>query len=168
MERFGRVNGHGAASRFSRAILNQLKVGVVSPGDDGDIEARYIEAAVSGVLAGCLYLPNGNPQPGPMFDYKLAWFERLNRYERTLIDSGHPIVLAGDNNVVPPDLDIYNAESKSWKDGAPMQPEKPRLLYKYRKAGMDGCRANDVSRRAHLHVLGLPLTASRHRLRTPY
>jgi exodeoxyribonuclease-3 len=91
------------------------------PGDEADEQARYIEAAVNGVLIGCLYLPNGNPQPGPKFDYKLAWFERLIRYAGELIESGLPVVLAGDYNVVPTDFDIYN--SRSWLDNALLQPE---------------------------------------------
>ncbi len=91
------------------------------PGDPADEQARYIEAAVSGVLVGCLYLPNGNPQPGPKFDYKLAWFERLNEYASTLIGAGVPVVLAGDYNVVPTDIDIYNP--RSWLKDALLQPE---------------------------------------------
>ena len=91
------------------------------PGDDADTQSRYIEAAVEGVLVGCLYLPNGNPQPGPKFDYKLAWFERLIRHAATLYKSGHPVVLAGDFNVVPTDDDIYNP--RSWLKDALLQPE---------------------------------------------
>jgi exodeoxyribonuclease III len=91
------------------------------PGDEADEQARYIEAAVNGVLIGCLYLPNGNPQPGPKFDYKLAWFERLIRYAGELIESGLPVVLAGDYNVVPTDFDIYNP--RSWLDNALLSPK---------------------------------------------
>ena len=91
------------------------------PGDPGDDHSRYLEAAVNGVLVGCLYLPNGNPQPGPKFDYKLAWFERLLQHARTLVDSDHPVVLAGDYNVVPTDFDIYNP--RSWQKDALLQPE---------------------------------------------
>ena len=91
------------------------------PGDDSDTHSRYLEAAVHGVLVGCLYLPNGNPQPGPKFDYKLAWFERLIHYAQTLQASEHPVVLAGDYNVVPTDLDIYNP--RSWLKDALLQPE---------------------------------------------
>jgi exodeoxyribonuclease-3 len=76
---------------------------------------------VHGVLVGCLYLPNGNPQPGPKFDYKLAWFERLIAYAQGLQASDHPVVLAGDYNVVPTDLDIYNP--RSWLKDALLQPE---------------------------------------------
>jgi exodeoxyribonuclease-3 len=90
------------------------------PGDAADAQGRYIEAAVDGLLVACLYLPNGNPQPGPKFDYKLAWFERLIRHTRGLIDSGHPVVLAGDFNVVPTDSDIY--DPRSWLKDALLQP----------------------------------------------
>src|SRR5580700_3438583 len=81
------------------------------PGNEGDTHSRYLEGSAHGVIVGCLYLPNGNPQPGPKFDYKLAWFERLINYAAGLYDSGHPVVLAGDYNVVPTDEDIYNPRS---------------------------------------------------------
>ena len=90
------------------------------PGSD-DGQSRYLEAAAHGVIVGCLYLPNGNPQPGPKFDYKLAWFERLIGHARSLFASGHPVVLAGDFNVVPTDFDIYNP--RSWLKDALLQPE---------------------------------------------
>lgn len=91
------------------------------PGDAGDRQSRYIEAAVQGVLIGCLYLPNGNPQPGPKFDYKLRWFERLIRHAATLHETGLPVVLAGDYNVVPTDADMY--ASRSMAANALVQPE---------------------------------------------
>jgi len=91
------------------------------PGGEGDTHSRYIEAAIGGVLVGCLYLPNGNPQPGPKFDYKLAWFERLIAYGAELLDTGLPVVLAGDYNVIPTDADVYKPER--WLDDALMQPE---------------------------------------------
>jgi exodeoxyribonuclease III len=96
------------------------------PGDPADREARYIEAAVNGVLIGCLYLPNGNPQPGPKFDYKLAWLARLLTYAAELQAANVPAVLAGDYNVVPTDFDIY--DMRSWTDNALVQPE-PRALF---------------------------------------
>jgi len=86
------------------------------PGDPNDVHSRYIEAAVNGVLIGCLYLPNGNPAPGPKFDYKLAWFARLTRYAAKLQKSKDPIVLAGDYNVMPTDIDVYKPER--WVDDA--------------------------------------------------
>ena len=91
------------------------------PGDPDDTHSRYIEGAVNGLLIGCLYLPNGNPQPGPKFDYKLAWFERLIQHARRLYASRHSVVLAGDFNVVPTDFDIY--DPKSWRKDALLQPE---------------------------------------------
>jgi exodeoxyribonuclease III len=78
------------------------------PGDRDDRQSRYIEAAVKGILIGCIYLPNGNPQPGPKFVYKLAWFERLIAHARELWAANVPIVLAGDYNVIPTDSDVYN------------------------------------------------------------
>ena len=97
------------------------------PGDDGDIQSRYIEAAVNGVLIGCLYLPNGNPQPGPKFDYKLAWMERLIARAADLAGLDSPVVLIGDYNVIPTDLDVYKPER--WVDDALMQPE-PRAAFR--------------------------------------
>ncbi|MBC5764276.1 exodeoxyribonuclease III [Ramlibacter albus] len=91
------------------------------PGDPSDDHSRWIEAAVNGVHVCCLYLPNGNPQPGPKFDYKLKWFERLIEHTHPLVDSDHPVVIAGDYNVVPTDFDIYNP--RSWLKDALLQPE---------------------------------------------
>jgi exodeoxyribonuclease-3 len=91
------------------------------PGDASDTQSRYLEAAVHGVLVGCLYLPNGNPQPGPKFDYKLAWFDRLIAHAKGLCCGGFPAILAGDFNVVPTDFDIY--DPKSWRRDALLQPE---------------------------------------------
>ena len=91
------------------------------PGDDKDTQGRYIEAAVDGLLVASIYLPNGNPQPGPKFDYKLAWFERLIRHAATLQKSGHAVVLAGDYNVIPTDLDVYAPER--WREDALFRPE---------------------------------------------
>ena len=91
------------------------------PGDPDDTHSRYLEAAAHGIIVGCLYLPNGNPQPGPKFDYKLSWFERFIEHAAGLFASGHPVVLAGDYNVVPTDEDIYNP--RSWTKDALLQPE---------------------------------------------
>jgi exodeoxyribonuclease-3 len=91
------------------------------PEGDGDSHSRYLEAIVKGLRVGCLYLPNGNPQPGPKFEYKLAWFERFIRHAANLSRSGEPVVLAGDYNVVPTDFDIYNP--RSWLNDALLQPE---------------------------------------------
>ena len=91
------------------------------PGDPQDEQSRYIEAMVDDILIGCLYLPNGNPQPGPKFDYKLAWFERLLERAAALFASGQPTVLAGDYNVIPTDLDVY--DTKALRKDALLQPE---------------------------------------------
>ncbi|WP_029045338.1 exodeoxyribonuclease III [Cupriavidus sp. amp6] len=116
---------HGQKSWNGVAILARgaepVEVRRGLPGDPDDSHSRYLEAAVHGILVGCLYLPNGNPQPGPRFDYKLAWFARLIDHAQTLFDSGHPVVLAGDYNVVPTDVDIYNP--RSWRKDALLQPE---------------------------------------------
>jgi len=91
------------------------------PGDPDDKHSRYIEAAIGGVIVGCLYLPNGNPAPGPKFDYKLRWFQRLTSHAKRLLTSGVPVVLAGDFNVMPTDLDVYKPER--WLDDALFRPE---------------------------------------------
>ena len=107
------------------AILARHHVPVLTctslPGNPEDHQARYIEAAVQGVLITSIYLPNGNPQPGPKFNYKLAWFERLVARAAELMASGAPVVLAGDYNVVPTDFDIY--DPRSWLKDALLQPE---------------------------------------------
>ena len=91
------------------------------PGDPDDTHSRYIEAAVNGVLVGCLYLPNGNPAPGPKFAYKLRWFERLAAHAAELLAAGAQVVLAGDYNVMPTELDVYKPER--WVDDALFRPE---------------------------------------------
>lgn len=91
------------------------------PGDPDDSHSRYLEASAHGLVVGCLYLPNGNPQPGPKFDYKLRWFERLIAHAGRLQKSAEPVVLAGDYNVVPTDEDIY--DPRSWRKDALLQPE---------------------------------------------
>src|SRR5215510_11373307 len=91
------------------------------PGDPDDAHSRYIEAAVDGMLVGCLYLPNGNPAPGPRFDYKLRWFDRLATHAAGLLATGMPVMLAGDFNVMPTELDVYKPER--WVDDALFRPE---------------------------------------------
>lgn len=115
---------HGVAILARGAEPIETRRGL--PGNPADHEARYIEAAVNGVLVGCLYLPNGNPQPGPKFEYKLLWLGRLLAYADELRAAAIPAVLAGDYNVVPADADIYDL--RSWKDNALVQPE-PRALF---------------------------------------
>jgi bifunctional non-homologous end joining protein LigD len=116
---------HGQASWNGVAILARdsepLLIHKGLPGEEHDTQSRYLEAAAHGVIVACLYLPNGNPQPGPKFDYKLRWFEHLIEHAASLQASEHPVVLAGDFNVVPCDLDIYN--TRSWLKDALLQPE---------------------------------------------
>jgi exodeoxyribonuclease III len=91
------------------------------PGDPDDTHSRYIEATVGDLLIGCLYLPNGNPAPGPRFDYKLRWFERLEHHAAGLLAQKKPVVLAGDYNVMPTDIDVYKPER--WTEDALFRPE---------------------------------------------
>jgi exodeoxyribonuclease-3 len=116
------------------------------PGDPSDKQARYIEAAVNGLIIASIYLPNGNPQPGPKFDYKLAWFQRLNIHAKQLLDTGLPVVLAGDYNVVPSDADIY--ETTSWDDDALLQPESRKAFASLIKQGwtdaLRDCHPNET------------------------
>lgn len=121
---------HGQKSWNGVAILS--RAGAIHrtrdslPGDPPDEQSRYIEAAVAGLIVGGLYLPNGNPRPGPRFDYKLAWFERLIAHAETLLESGLPVILAGDFNVMPTERDVYKPER--WVDDALFAPEV-RALY---------------------------------------
>jgi exodeoxyribonuclease III len=110
-------NGVAILARDAQPIVTRRAL----PGDAADTQSRYIEAAIEGVLVACLYAPNGNPQPGPRFQYKLRWLERLLAHAAELFATGLPVVLAGDYNVVPTDFDIYDAKS-SWKDDALLQP----------------------------------------------
>jgi exodeoxyribonuclease III len=110
-------NGVAILARGAKPVEIRRKL----PGGDEDSHSRYLEAAVHGITIGCLYLPNGNPQPGPKFDYKLAWFERFILHAAALLKTGQPVVLAGDYNVVPTDFDIYNP--RSWQNDALLQPE---------------------------------------------
>jgi exodeoxyribonuclease-3 len=109
-------NGVAILARGAEPVVTQTAL----PGDPDDAQARYIEAAVDGVVIGCLYAPNGNPQPGPKFDYKLRWMERLNAHAAELLASKLPVVLAGDYNVVPEPRDIY--VTTSYRDNALVQP----------------------------------------------
>jgi exodeoxyribonuclease-3 len=97
------------------------------PGDPDDTHSRYIEAAVGGLTVGCLYLPNGNPAPGPKFEYKLTWFRRFNELAKGLLEKGGPVVLAGDYNVIPTEQDVYKPER--WVDDALFLPES-RAAYR--------------------------------------
>ena len=110
-------NGVAILARGATPIVTQRSL----PGDPADDQARYIEAAVNGILIASIYLPNGNPQPGPKFAYKLAWFDRFANHAAGLIAAGVPAVLAGDYNVVPTEADIYQGHHE--QTNALLQPE---------------------------------------------
>jgi exodeoxyribonuclease-3 len=137
---------HGERSWNGVAILARGHDPVLTrsclPGDPKDYQARYIEAAVNGVLVASIYLPNGNPQPGPKFNYKLIWFERLITHAATLMAAGVPVVLAGDYNVVPTAPDIY--QTRSLDDNALVQPESRQAFARLLAQGW-----TDALRRLH-------------------
>jgi len=116
---------HGQKSWNGVAILSRNakpeEICRALPGDPEDIHSRYIEAKINGMAIGCLYLPNGNPAPGPKFDYKLRWFERLTIHAAELFASGMPVVLTGDYNVMPTEIDVYKPER--WVKDALFRPE---------------------------------------------
>ena len=116
---------HGQKSWNGVAILSRVGKPIETrrglPDDPDPAQSRYLEAAVNGILVGALYLPNGNPRPGPKFDYKLAWFEQFNAHATTLLATKAPVVLAGDYNVMPTELDVYKPER--WTKDALFAPE---------------------------------------------
>jgi len=116
---------HGQKSWNGVAILTRgidaLETRRGLPGDNEDLHSRYIEAEVDGITIGCLYLPNGNPAPGPKFDYKLKWLERLSAHAAELMASKKPVILAGDYNVIPTENDVYKPQS--WVNDALFLPE---------------------------------------------
>jgi exodeoxyribonuclease-3 len=129
-------NGVAILARGSEPIETRRGL----PGDPDDTHSRYIEAAVNGILIGCLYLPNGNPAPGPKFDYKLRWFERLIDHAADLLALDTPVVLAGDYNVMPTDLDVYAPER--WLDDALFRPEIRDAFHRLTAQGwLDALRA---------------------------
>jgi exodeoxyribonuclease III len=115
-------NGVAIIARGAEPVLIRDQL----PGDDHDSQARYVEAAVGGVVIASLYAPNGNPRPGPKFDYKLAWTTRLVAHAADLLAAGVPVVLAGDYNIVPEPRDIY--ETRSYDDNALVQEESRALF----------------------------------------
>jgi len=130
----GQKGFNGVAILARDRGIEEIRRGL--PDDPDDTHSRYLEARVEdpaspggSLVVASIYLPNGNPQPGPKFDYKLAWFERLIRHAATLYDRPEPVVLAGDYNVVPSDdvADIYSPNS--WRDDALLQPES-RAAYR--------------------------------------
>jgi exodeoxyribonuclease-3 len=140
----GRWNGVAILGKGTQPIATRLAL----PNHEKDSQSRYLEAAVHGVVVGNLYLPNGNPLGSPKFAYKLAWFESLIAHAQTLYDSGAPVVLAGDYNVVPTDDDIYNA--RSWLRNALLQPE-PRACYRrlLAQGWLDALRAKHADERIY-------------------
>ena len=127
------------------------------PGNPEDSQARYIEAAVRGVLISSVYLPNGNPQPGPKFKYKLAWFERLITHSAELMKAGVPVVLAGDYNVVPTAEDIY--QTRSLDDNALIQPESRAAFARLLAQGWTDALRTLKPKRTALDILGLQTRA---------
>jgi len=134
-------NGVAILARDAHPVLTRTTL----PGDPADRQARYLEAAVGGVLIASLYLPNGNPQPGPKFDYKLAWFERLLTHAASLLAAQVPVVLAGDYNVVPTPADIY--PTRSLDQNALIQPASRQAFARLLAQGW-----TDALR--HLHPTG--------------
>lgn len=116
---------HGQKSWNGVAILSRqeqpMEVRRMLPGDPEDVHSRYIEARVNGLLMCCLYLPNGNPAPGPKFDYKLSWFKRLTEHGQNLLALNEPVILTGDFNVIPTEFDVYKPER--WVTDALFRPE---------------------------------------------
>ncbi|MEM6608032.1 MAG: exodeoxyribonuclease III [Pseudomonadota bacterium] len=118
---------HGQKSFNGVAIASKLPLDDVRrglPGDDADDQARWIEASVLGdrlIRVACLYLPNGNPAPGPKYDYKLAWMDRMRRHVDAMLAEELPVVLGGDYNVIPQEEDA--AEPAAWQDDALARPE---------------------------------------------
>jgi exodeoxyribonuclease-3 len=133
-------NGVAILARDRAPVLTRSSL----PGDPEDRQARYIEAAVNGVLITSIYLPNGNPQPGPKFNYKLAWFERLITHAAELMTAGVPVVLAGDYNVVPTVHDIY--PTRSLDNNALVQPESRQAFARILAQGW-----TDALRKLHPH-----------------
>lgn len=128
-------NGVAILARDAAPVLTRDTL----PGDADDKQSRYIEAAVKGVLVASLYAPNGNPQPGPKFDYKLAWHDRMSRHAAELFNANAPVVLAGDFNIVPEPRDIY--PTKSYEDNALVQPESRAAFQRLLDQGwIDGLR----------------------------
>ena len=115
----GQKSWNGVAILSKSGNIKETRRGL--PGDPDDTHSRYIEAMVDDVLVGCLYLPNGNPAPGPKFDYKLQWFERFTEHAAKLFKSGLPVVLTGDYNVMPTEIDVYKPER--WGNDALFRPE---------------------------------------------
>jgi len=137
------VETHGQKTYNGVAILAKTGIAVVRrglPGDDADTQARYIEADVAGLRVASIYLPNGNPCPGPKFDYKLAWMKRLAAHAQGLLALEKPVVLGGDYNVCPTDMDVF--DPKGFANDALCQPEARAAFRKLLNLGLtDAVRA---------------------------
>ncbi len=127
----GQKSWNGVAILRRGDIPSEVRRGL--PGDPADVQSRYIEADVGGLIVACLYMPNGNPAPGPRFDYKLDWFRRLRRHTSRLLRQRKSVVLAGDFNVMPTELDVYKPER--WVDDALFRPEVRREFHLLRRQG---------------------------------
>jgi exodeoxyribonuclease-3 len=126
------------------------------PGDPDDTHSRYLEAGIGDLVIGCLYLPNGNPAPGPKFDYKMRWFDRLIAHAQTLLASGAPTVLCGDFNVVPSDIDAVVPGRWIWD--AVTFPEARSAYARFAAGGLVRCPADDPPGKGHLYLLELRLS----------
>ena len=137
-------NGVAILARAAKPV--EIRRGL--PGSEDDLHSRYIEAKVGDIVVASLYLPNGNPQPGPKFDYKLSWFERFITHAENLSRGGQKIVLAGDYNVVPTDFDIY--DPRSWRKDALLQPQTRDCYQRLLAQGWtDGLRAQFPDQRIY-------------------
>ena len=143
-------NGVAILARGSEPVVTRTEL----PGDPADTQSRYIEAAVNGIIVACLYAPNGNPQPGPKFDYKLAWHDRFEAHAAGLFATGLPVALVGDYNIVPEPRDIY--PSKSYDDNALVQPQSRAAFARLLDQGWVDALRKTHPKETHLYVLGLP------------
>jgi exodeoxyribonuclease-3 len=122
----GQKSWNGVAILARNMEITEVRKGL--PGDPEDVHSRYIEAIINGITIGCLYLPNGNPAPGPKFDYKLSWLQRFTLHAAELLAAGNPVVLTGDYNVIPTGIDVYKPER--WVDDALFRPETREAFQK--------------------------------------
>ena len=143
-------NGVAILARGAEPILTRDAL----PGDPLDAQSRYIEAAAFGVIVTSIYAPNGNPQPGPKFDYKLAWHERLRLHAADLLATGAPVALVGDYNVVPEPRDIY--PTRSYDDNALVQPQSRAAFRRLLDQGWTDALRAAAPGGGHLYLLGLP------------
>ena len=128
---FGQKSWNGVAilSKIAKPVISRTAL----PGDDEDDQSRYLEVKIEDLIIGCIYLPNGNPVPGPKFDYKMKWFERLDAHAEMLITSGKKVMLVGDFNVMPTEKDVYKPEK--FKEDALFLPEVRKAFDNLLKQG---------------------------------